>query len=240
MRNRGRHYLLDHASGIIVIATAVTALAVVQSPATPTVRSILVASGSTDIQLLSPDCLNSKVLAKATERYIQVACHINPSAEQLFVFSRDAKLTGELYGWALATLPNDFIVYHDSEVHFAPTHSLGISVFDPATRSDKKIYPPKPFQPVRSAFIARVAEVYKTRGEAWFREHNHSGDPEFFDSYLEGGDIKVDSAQKKLSFTVRYGDPENASDPLPFTQQVLVTCAPIDSLQQLRCTESPE
>ena len=73
------------------------------------------------------------------------------------MFSRNAELKGVLFGWNLATFPNNFIVYHNSEVHFAPTHSPGISIFDPATRSDKKIYPPMPYSEVRSAFIARVA-----------------------------------------------------------------------------------
>jgi hypothetical protein len=226
-------------AGTLLAAAVVAISAVAPAAQVPTVRSILAASGSTDIRLLPSECQNTPVVPKAQERYIQVACHINPSAEVLFVFSRDAQLKGEVYGWALATLPNDLIVYHDSEVHFAATHSLGISVFDPATGSDKKIYPPVPYSPVRTAFIARVAEAYKARGEAWFRVHNHSGDPESFDSNLQGP-VNTDERRKSISFTVRYGDPDNANDPLPFTKLVRVICSPIDSLTQLRCRESPQ
>ena len=225
---------------LISLACMAAALSLVaQSSNTPTVRSILAASGSTDSSLLPDYCLDTQVAPKGAERYIQVSCHLNPSAEQLFVFSRDATLRGELFGWTLATLPNDFIVYHNSEVHFAPTHSLGISVFDPATLSDKKIYPPVPYQPVRSAFIARVADAYRQRGDDWFREHNHPRNPEFFDSSLQG-DVIVTASLKSFSFTVRYGDPENANDPLPFTQMVRVTCSPFDSLEQLRCSETAQ
>jgi hypothetical protein len=134
-------------------------IGIVQAPASPTIRSILKAMQSTDIALLSETCLDTPVKPNGADRYIKVGCHISPSAEQLFVFSRNAELKGVLYGWTLATLPNEFIVYHNSEVHFAPTHSLGISIFDPATGSDKKIYPPVPYSAVRSAFIARVADV---------------------------------------------------------------------------------
>ena len=209
----------------------------VQSSKAPTFRTLLAGSGSTDISLVSDSCLDIEVAPKGAERYLHVGCHINPSAEQLFVFSRDGKLKGALYGWELVTLPDDKIVYHDSEVHFAPTHSLGISVFDPANGSDKKIYPPMPCQPVRWAFIARVAEVYKARGDDWFRQHNHNGNPELFDSRLEG-DVAFDATHRAISFTVRYGDPDNGNDPLPFTELVNVTCSPLASLEQLRCVES--
>ena len=224
---------------LILLSFLPVALGTATQSATPTVRSILAATGSTDSSPLPDSCLDTQVVPKGAERYIQVSCHLNPSAEELFVFSRDATLKGELFGWTLATLPNDLIVYHNSQIHFAATHSLGISVFDPVTLSDKKIYPPVPYQPVRSAFIARVAEVYKQRGEDWLRDHNHPGNPEFFDASLQS-DVVVSATQKGFSFTVRYGDPENANDPLPFTQMVRVTCSPYDSLQQLRCNEAPQ
>src|SRR5207249_10666867 len=61
----------------------------------------------------------------------------------------------------LLVLPDGSIVYQHSQVHFAPTHSAEISVLNPATGAEKQIYPPKPYQPVRSAFIQRMSELYK-------------------------------------------------------------------------------
>src|SRR6266511_4377200 len=86
-------------------------------------------------------------------RFVHESIHINPSAEQLRILS-NGKLLRELYGWELATLPDESVVYHHSQVHFAPTHFLEISVFNPQTSKEKQIYPPTPNQPVRREFIA--------------------------------------------------------------------------------------
>ena len=201
-------------------------------------REVLAANGITDLRRY-PDYFLNATASPLTplQRYIHIGYHINPSAQGLFVLSRDLKVLGELYGWELMTLPNESIVYANSQVHFAPTHSLEISVFNPVTRKDKQIYPPKPYQPIRKAFIDRVRKVYSERGEAWFREHNHHMNPEMFDSSLMG-EIAIDRAQNAVSFNVRYGEPDNANDPVPFTQRVLVTCSPINQTERLQCKES--
>src|SRR5690349_21108888 len=107
----------------------------------------------------------------APQRFVHRSEHINPSAETLKILTPDMKVIAELDGWELTTLPNDVVIYHRSQVHFAPTHSLEIAVYDPNRRRDRLIYPPMPVQPVRREFIDRVAQVYKQRGQAWFREH---------------------------------------------------------------------
>jgi hypothetical protein len=134
------------------------------------------------------------------------------------------------------TLPGDSIIYHHSQVHFAPTHSLQISVFNPVARKSVQIYPPKPYQPVRRAFIERVAAEYKQRGEPWFANNNHHMNPEMFDSHIMDK-IAIDGASKSISFRVQYGEPDNARDPLPFSEMIMVTCAPIDNIETLKCVE---
>ena len=174
----------------------------------------------------------------APQRFIHRSEHINPSAETLTILSRDMKVIAELDGWELATLPNDTVIYHRSQTHFAPTHSLEIAAYDPVRKKDKLIYPPMPIQPVRRQFIDRVAQVYKQRGEAWFREHNHHGDPTRFDSMLVG-DVMVDAAAKMFSFKVKFGDPDNIADPLPFSEDVKITCKPLAPVEQMKCIEIP-
>src|SRR5690349_7878790 len=87
------------------------------------------------------------------QRFIHRSEHINPSAETLTILSSDTKVIARLDGWELVTLPNDSVVYHRSQTHFAPTHSLEIAVYDPVRRQDKLIYPPMPMQAVRREFI---------------------------------------------------------------------------------------
>jgi len=204
-----------------------------------TLRQALVASGRADLRSYFEYCLDLKLAPMANGQYLRAACHITPSAEQLFIFSKDLKFVRELYGGELLVLPDGSIVYQHSQVHFAPTHSAEISVLNPATGAEKQIYPPKPYQPVRSAFIQRMSELYKQRGEAWFREHNHHMDPERFDTLVVGS-VTMDAAAKSIAFTVQYGDPENGNDPVPFSERVRVICSPIDSLDQLTCVERPE
>ena len=89
------------------------------------------------------------------------------------------------------------------------------------------------FSPQRFVqFIDKVTQVYKERGEQWFREHNHHMDPAGFDSMLMGN-VMVDTRANTLSFMVRFADPDSASDPLPFAQNVRVTCKPLASIEQL-------
>ncbi len=179
---------------------------------------------------------NSIVSLTRTGQFIYLGSHINPSAERLIILSRDLKPVRAIYGWRLAMLPDETVVYHHSQIHFASTHSLQISVFNPVTRFGRQIYPPKPYQAVRKAFIERVARAYDERGEDWFGRYNHHMNPELFDSSLDGK-ITVDPAARSLSFRVRFGDPDNARDPLTFSERVAVTCGPTDRIDRLQCRE---
>jgi len=202
----------------------------------PSVREVLAVAGNSYPDRYPVDLLNTKLADDLMKgHYFHLGYHINPSAEGLLIFSRDRKFMRELFGWELATLPDGSIVYHHSETHFAPTHSLEISVFNPSTQQDWQIYPPKPYQPVRREFIGGVAKVYEERGADWFRNHNHHMNPELFNSFL-AGEVGVDKANS-IAFAVRFGDPENGNDPLPFTAEVSVRCAPIDRIEQLQCSE---
>ena len=204
-----------------------------------TLREMLREHGVTDVARFPKDLLDAPIHdERRGGRYVRVSFHLNPSAERLLVLSADMKLLRELYGWELAMLPDERIVFHHSQVHVAPTHTLQISVFDPATLTEQPIYPPEPNQPVRAQFVERVARAYKARGDAWFRENNHHMDPERFDSAVIGP-VTVDPARRSLSFRVRFGDPQNGRDPLPFSQMVRVTCGPIEAAR-IHCQERAE
>ena len=50
----------------------------------------------------------------------------------------------------------------------------------------------------------------------------------------------MSAAAKRLTFAVRFGDPQNGQDPLPFSTLVGVVCEPADTparLAQLTCRE---
>ena len=134
----------------------------------PTFREALISAA--DVDSFRDEFLNQPLPdPKPGRQFILVGQHINPSAEQLLVFSKDFMFVRQLYGWELVTLPNETIVYHHSQVHFAPTHTVEISVFDPVSKIDRQIYPPATLGEVRREFIERVAKAYAARGEDWFR-----------------------------------------------------------------------
>jgi len=203
----------------------------------PTLREMLREKPTADPGQFPQDLLDRPIHEeKRGKRYVQLSFHESPSAQRLLVLSRDLKLRRELYGWELATLPDERIVYHHSQVHVAPTHQLEISIFDPATLTANQIYPPTPHQPVRREFIARVDRAYRERGEDWFRVNNHHMDAERFNSALTGA-VRVDAAGRWLTFTVRFGNAEPSNDPVAFAQLVHVSCSLTGRMAQIQCRE---
>jgi hypothetical protein len=51
------------------------------------------------------------------------------------------------------------------------------------------------------------------------------------------GEVTVNTAAKTRTFIVQFGDRDNALDPLPFTERVRVTCAPIERIDTIQCRE---
>jgi hypothetical protein len=201
----------------------------------PTFREVVTdAPGSTDLEDFPDEFLDSRVpYPKPGRKFVLARVHINPSAERLLVISRDLKLVAEIMGWELAILPDESIVYHRNQVHFAPVHSLEIAVFDPSTLTDRQIYPPAAEAAVRRAFVGRVEKAYKGVGEDWFRENNHPMDPERFDSEL-ASTVTVDERAGTMTFPVTFGGRE----PLTFSERVLVTCSPLCAVERIECRET--
>jgi hypothetical protein len=128
---------------------------------------------------LRAPCLGSAVGITEAGDMLYVGLHLSPSAECLLVFSRDLKLKKTLYGWPVASFSSGAIVLQKSMVHFAPTHPLELSVFDPASGSLTPIYPPQS-DPFRAEYVRRLeAEISPSdRCEGY----NCEGNPQRFDN----------------------------------------------------------
>jgi hypothetical protein len=204
-----------------------------------TFREALISGGVADLNRFHVELLDSPIPdPRPGRRYILADVHVTPSASRLLVFSTDRKLVRELNGWELAALPNETILYHESQVHFAPTHVLEISVFDPTTGIDRNIYPPASPSAVRTNFIESVSSVYKEIGADWFRENNHHMDPARFNSALIDR-VTVDEKAGSMTFLVRFGNREIVRDPILFSELVRVTCAPLAPADCIECREAP-
>jgi hypothetical protein len=132
-----------------------------------------------------------------------IETHVNPSAAYTLVLGNDLAYRDSIYGWPLAVFRSGLVIYQNSETHFAPTHYVEVSVYDTSTGRHWPIYPRKPYSPVRQAHIEKIRAAYAQRGAEWFQAHNHHGNPERFDTFLEG-EVAANEATHSLAFRIAF------------------------------------
>jgi hypothetical protein len=119
-------------------------------------------------------------LQKAEELFY-VSIELSPSAGCVAAVSSDLKLQKVFSGWIEANFANGAVVLEGSTVHFAPTHPLRLSLFNPSDGSVKSIYPVEK-DPLRTRYIQRlrteIVPADRCEGE------NCELNPEHFDDEL--------------------------------------------------------
>lgn len=140
--------------------------------------------------------------------------HINPSAGVTFILSPTLELLGCVLGSYRGDFADGTIVYANSLPHFAPTHPGTLSLYNPNDKSDRKIYPMKPWQAVREGHIAKVRAAYDRLGQEWLREHNHHGDPDQFTSII-GDAVATNDATDSLAFIALFDNSETLDEAAP-------------------------
>src|SRR5262249_40628659 len=105
-----------------------------------------------------------------TPRLIGVAMHLTPSAVETLVYKRALSFVGTFYGWMMTGLPNELVVYQQSQRHVQPTYHVRLSVYDPGADKTREIYPPPTAARVRREYIELVQRRWAALGEDWFRE----------------------------------------------------------------------
>jgi hypothetical protein len=81
---------------------------------------------------------------RRAKQWWYVTGHSSPSAAPTLVLSADLRLVRELKGFAMLVLPDGRLVYHDNMVHFAPAHPGSLSLYNPATDRNVRLFPAKP------------------------------------------------------------------------------------------------
>jgi hypothetical protein len=170
---------------------------------------------SSDIEV---DCFGSILSIVSAGNRLLLNTHISPSAGCLLVLSADFKLEAGLYGWLVGRLGDDKLIYHRSQVHFAPVHPAEIAVYDLRSKRDVTFFPPKPESPIRQARTQQLQSFYKGN-EEWCKENNDPCDPAYFDSALEG-EVATNEKEQALAFVISYeqiqlvqGDVQKPSGP---------------------------
>ena len=79
-----------------------------------------------------------------SDNFIYLDGHITPSASCTMIVTRDLRFHGTFAGWVVGRSRGDRVVYEHNEIHFTPTHYVELSLYDPVSRTSRKIYPLKP------------------------------------------------------------------------------------------------
>ena len=82
------------------------------------------------------------------------------------------------------------------------THPAELAVYNARTGQEMPLFPRKPFQAIRSAYGAKLAEFYRTH-EDWCMRNNHPCDPESMDSSVVG-EVATSAQEHALAFVISY------------------------------------
>jgi len=117
-------------------------------------------------------------LQKAGELFY-VSIELSPSAGCVASISSDLKLQKVLSGWIVANFASGAVILEGSTVHFAPTHPLRLSLFNPSDGSVSSIYPIEK-DPLRARYIqSLLTEIVpgdRCEGESCERNPEHFDD----------------------------------------------------------------
>jgi hypothetical protein len=148
-------------------------------------------------------CLGSVLSITEFQGLYLLNTHLNPSAGCILILTRDLQWKTSLYGWFLAGLGKNRILYHRSQIHFAAAHPMEMGMYDLATGRDATLFPPKQATPIRTELTQRLGEFFAAHQD-WCNVNNHPCDPGWFDSALFG-DVATSSEQDAVAFVVSYG-----------------------------------
>ncbi|HEY2293624.1 MAG TPA: hypothetical protein VGM86_23205 [Thermoanaerobaculia bacterium] len=158
-------------------------------------------------------CQGGSILKiRSVKGFLYLDGHINPSASCTMVLTDNLKLHDTFYGWPVTQFQDGRVVYEHSEMHFAPTFYVELSIYDPMSRRSRQIYPPSPATPLRRQYIEKTKVAYERCcvdhppadcGGA-FANRNHHCDPELFDNSI--GEITVNDADDSITFKARFDD----------------------------------
>jgi len=145
----------------------------------------------------------------ATSEFLYLTTHVNPSAGYVGVIRKaDLTVYDTLDAALIRILSDNAVLYAGNTIHFAPVHDESVWLYTPETKDRRRIYPFKPYQPVRVQHIARLKAEFERRGDAWFAENNHPKNPELFTESIDWENLAVNEQTDALAFATSYDNTE--------------------------------
>jgi len=150
------------------------------------------------------DCLGAALRIHESGEFLFIDTHKNPSAGCVLALARNLALKKALSGWYLAAFRSGRLVFHRSQVHFAPVHPMEIAVYDLQHAFETQIYPPRS-DPIRAAHVGKYSAAVPA--EQWCRNHNSPCDPSQFSSRLHGS-VVINEETDSLAFVAQMEPPD--------------------------------
>jgi hypothetical protein len=171
---------------------------------------------SVDPSIVQP-CDGSVLSISESYGNVYVGTHQNPSAGCVLILANDLTFKTAVSGWLEGVIGADYVILHESEIHFMSVHPMRISVFDLARHKATRLYPPTN-DPLREKYSSLIRTQMPTK--QWCIQTASLCDPDTFDSDLDG-DIAVNEAAKLFGFVAWFdagGFGELALKNVPRTQ----------------------
>lgn len=87
------------------------------------------------------ECLGTVLGIKSIGEKFFIETHMTPSASCQFVLSHSLKLEHILFGWPMQVPSSSPLLIQGNTAHFAATHALSLSLYDPATATETSLLP---------------------------------------------------------------------------------------------------
>lgn len=145
-------------------------------------------------------CLGSADLI--TERYdnVYIDTMTSPSAGCILVLSSELSMKATLSGWVEGVIGADYLIIHESEIHFISVHPMRIAVFDLRRNRLTELYPPK-----RDMLRQQYSSLIRAHmpSEQWCMRTNSACNPGDFDNDLDGS-VTVNQSARVFGFVADF------------------------------------
>lgn len=147
--------------------------------------------------IMSEECLGSVLGVFEADGLIFLDTHINPSAGCTLILDTGLHFEATVFGFRATDEPHADLVFESNTVHFAPTHSPKLEIYD-VRKKDLQVLYPQPGDSRRSAFAEKLRRILPP--ESWCREKNMTCDPKKFTTEISHA--VMDTSGASLRFTV--------------------------------------
>ncbi len=192
-------YYIDHGSGLLQFPLRVMRY----SRATHVLKTVVLQNVTAPFSVMpsvQQACLGSADRITERNGNVYIETMTSPSAGCILILSTELSLKAALSGWVEGVIGADYLILHESEIHFMSIHPMRIAVFDLRRNLLTELYPPKS-DTLREQYSSLIRAHMPS--EQWCMQTNSACDPGEFDNDL-GSSVAVNQSAKVFGFIVDF------------------------------------